>query len=220
MQSGMFGFPGDGNIAELFVYITPGTHIFSVGSRPRRAKLWALGGGGGGIGIIISGSEGSGGGPGGLGADEAELPANANLTIVVGSGGAYANGATASNGGDSYIMLPDGITKIVQGIGGTGAVYPGGSPGTKGSAGIGYPKIYKGTDGEDGQVRGNDTAGNGGKSCIKMIKHYFDDAAGIGSTTNNGANYPPTGYGCGGAGGVGSASGTNGMSGLVIIEFL
>ena len=195
----------DSNPIGQAEFTTPGTTTWTAPAGVTLVFVVAVGGGGGGnlyqetAGNVI---RNTGGGGGGLGwRNNITVVPGQSYTVVVGSGGAGANGATntaGGNGGDSYFNSPS----TVKGGGGQGANPNGGSGGT-----------FTGDGGGNGGVGGQVTTfapvgyvvgGGGGAGG------YSGDG-GKGGVNQGNASENPSGDGQGGGGGGGIQWGGGGV---------
>lgn len=99
------------------LYTTPGTYTWTVPAGVTRINAIGIGGGGG-------GAQSSTGGSGGNGAflsyaSNITVVPGTTYTIVVGAGGAP-NFGYGLNGGDTYLIAPNGTTYLISSAGGAG----------------------------------------------------------------------------------------------------
>lgn len=138
--SGPQGLPGVGGLSSMQVFATPGTTSFTVPANISNILVEVIGAGGGGGGGSEFSSGGQGGGGGYVKALIAVTP-GASYTVVVGAGGdglAY-DGESGGPGGDSYILAPDGTTKLASAGGGQGGSGASGGQGGTASGPISGP---------------------------------------------------------------------------------
>ena len=179
-------------VGRMHVFMTPGTHTFTVVTQLRNVHVMLVGGGGG----ALRGGAGcdpnclqAGGGAGGLVHGIGVTIEPGTYTLVVGGGGGYGVGGSGrgSNGEDTT-----GFDKVAKG-GGYGSVYPGTAASQGGSGGggtnHGSNNFPGGASNQPSYTSGECTA-----SCWK----------GYGSTGGSASrSCPYTGGGGGGAGGDG-----------------
>lgn len=196
------GIPGVGGLSSMPVFATPGTGSFTVPANISNilVEVIGAGGGGGGNGGSYGFTPGGQGGGGGYVKALIAVTPGASYTVVVGAGGESGyNEEDGGPGGDSYILAPDGTTKLALGGGGQGGLSPNGSVGAGGQGGS-----------ASGPISGPGNPGGAGN-----VLTFNADGWPIVAIPNGGGGF----YGAGGLGAPGGGISDNGNAGVVIVLY-
>jgi len=204
------------------IFLSTGTHSFTVPNVSTISIVAIGGGGGGGAGNQFSTQTniyGCGGGGGALRYNWTNPPAGEVLTVYVGAGGAGgANGGYGSPGQGSYVSSPSLGTLVSAGAGGGGgrayAGYTSQQPGTAGQllssspAAILQTSFYGGGIGGYGGIVPYTGGSGGGGGAGGYAQRSSGYSGGVGASYIYNNNTVGQGYSGGGSGGTGIAYST------------